>query len=113
MATVAGIGIGLFILAFVWALCFFLCLAFSRAQGAVANAGIGFVLLAIILTVILWFFPRGEPSAEERYTVFDSLYIARMTIISFCGVMMAVGGVLMVVFHVFEPQKAVVLKRIR
>ena len=113
MATIAGIGVGLFVLAFVWALCLFLCVAFSRAQGAIANAGIGLILLAVVLTLILWFFPRGPPSAEEQYTVYDSMYMARTAIISICGIMVAVGGALLVVFHVFDPQKAVVLKRMR
>ena len=113
MATVAGIGIGLFILAFIWALCLFLCIALSRAQGVIANAGIGLILLAIILTVVLWFFPRGSPSAEEQYTVYDSMYMTRTAIISICGIMVAVGGALMVVFHIFEPQRATVLKKMR
>ncbi len=35
----SGIGVGLFILAFVWVLALFVCVAFSEAQGGLANAG--------------------------------------------------------------------------
>lgn len=41
----SGIGVGLFLLAFIWVLALFVCVAFSRAQGGLANAGASFLVV--------------------------------------------------------------------
>ena len=110
---IAGIGAGLFILAFVWVLSIFLCIVLSRARGAMASAGIGVILLAIIVTVTLWFFPRGPDTMTDQTIIYDYYGIGRTALVSCCGIMILVGLVLLVFFHVFEPQKAIVLKQLK
>ena len=80
MATVAGLGIGLIILAVVWVLCIFTCIALTRAQGAIAYSGVAAVLVALLLTIILWFFPRGPESATQDYIIYDGYFIPRYNI---------------------------------
>lgn len=111
MATVGGIGVGLIILAVIWVLCLLSCIVLSRAQGAIANAGIASVLVAIIITLILWFFPRGPDDEEKDYTVYDDMYQARTAIISILGIMLAIGLVLAGLFHSFDLQRAVYIKK--
>lgn len=113
MATVAGIGIGLFILAFVWALCIFMCIAFSRAQGNLAYAAVGFILIAIILTLILWFMPRGEPPPEESYIKYDEMYVKRTVLISFVGIGVLLGLAFWLFIHICEEQRTGPLKKMR
>ena len=113
MVRVLGIGVGLFILAFIWVVCIFMCVTLSRAQGAIANAGVGTILLAVVITLILWFFPRGPLTDQTDYTVYDYTSIERNALISCCGIMLAVGLVLLVLFHVFDTQRAAPLKKIR
>jgi amino acid transporter len=113
MATVGGIGIGLFVLAFVWALCIFLCIAFSRAQGGVAFAAVGFILIAVILTLVLWFMPRGAPPPEESYIKYDDMYVSRTVLISFVGIFAFLGLAFWTFLHFFEAQRTDRLKKMR
>lgn len=113
MARVAGIGIGLFILTFIWVVSLFMCIAFSRAQGGIANAGIGTVFLAIVVTLVLWFFPRGDDTGIEDYAIYDDYYNGRTALVSMAGIVLAVGLFFVLINHYFEPQKAIVLKKLR
>lgn len=106
MAQIAGIGVGLFILAFIWVFTIFLFLVFSRAQGAVANLGIGLMILSLIVTLTLIFLPRGPVEEGNRFVIYDNYVIGRTVLVTLAGIMVAVGLVLVVVFHLFEPQLA-------
>ena len=110
MATIVGIGVGLFILIFIWVISLFLCVALSRAQGSIANAAVGIVLVAFVLTLVLWFFPRGLGNIGEDFVIYDYNYNTRTAIVSSCGVMLIVGLVILVPLHCFEAQLATPLK---
>lgn len=113
MTRIAGIGVGLFILAIIWVICLFSCLALSRAQGGLANAGIGAVLLAVILTLILWFFPREGTDVVQDYVLYDHYGIGRTILISILGIFLFIGLLAIVVFHVFEPLRTDRLKKLK
>ena len=113
MALVAGLGVGLFILAFLWVLCLFICIGLSRAQGAMSYLGIVAVLVAIIVSLILWFLPRGPDTTAATGIVYDYTYAGRLAIVICTGIMLLVGLVAYVFLHVFEQHQAVVIKKTR
>ena len=111
MATIGGVGVGLVILATIWIISLFMCVAFSRSQGAISYAGIAAVLVALLLTIILWFFPRGEDLDQLDYVIYDDMFIPRVTLISVSGFILLVGLVMLLLTHGFEPQTARVLSK--
>ncbi len=113
MATILGIGVGIFVLAFVWVLCLFICVAVSRAQGGIAYAGIGTIIVAIVITLVLWFLPRGDPPIEDQFIKFDEMYVPRTVLISMCGIFLFLGLVFYTFLHVFEQQRAGPLKKLK
>ena len=113
MATVAGIGIGLFILCFLWVTAFLLCVTLSKAEGALGNLGTIAVIASIIITLILWFFPRDDGSGTDDNIIYDWNGFGRITMACFCGIMLLVGLIMMMLFHSFEPQRAEALKRLK
>ncbi|XP_069750587.1 transmembrane protein 218 isoform X2 [Narcine bancroftii] len=62
---VMGVGPGIFILAVIWVLCLLICNLLSRSGGMISRLSIVLVfLLALILTLILIFFPRAKETPE-------------------------------------------------
>ena len=110
MATIGGIGVGLFILIFIWVVCLFLSVALSRAQGAISNAPLGIILFAIIITLTLLLFPRGPADTVEDYTKYDDTYQYRTAIVSVCGIFLFLGLIMLVPMHLFEQLLARPLK---
>lgn len=107
----ATLGPGLIILAVIWIFCIVLCLVLARAQGPIAYAGLGAILVAIIVTLVLWLMPRG-PEADSQYIVYDYTYIPRTILISICGILLLVGLVVAGIFHVFDQKRAMPLKHL-
>ena len=113
MATIAGIGIGLFILAVLWVLAIFLCLALSRAQGNISYAGFAAVLVAIVVTLVLGFFPRGPDGELEDVVIYDHTVVGRLTLVSLCTLMALVGFFVFFSDHLVSPREARPLKKIK
>ena len=109
MALVAGIGAGIFILAFIWVVSLFLYFVLSRASGSLSYGGIGAILLAILVTIILWFFPRGTDPSED-YTIYDDIAIGRTILIVISGLMLCVGSSALGALYIFDPLQAEVLR---
>ena len=109
MATVGGIGVGLLILIVIWVFTLTFGIILSRAQGAVAFGSIGLVLLAVVITLILAFLPRGPPEIGKDYIIYDDSYMVRTAMASVIGIM-AFFGVCSLVIHLFDPQLATPLK---
>ncbi|KAI6215923.1 hypothetical protein M3Y94_00442000 [Aphelenchoides besseyi] len=59
---VSGLGIGVILLSTIWGIGLFCCLLFSRRQGI--QSGLKFVVIALIPTLILWFWPRNQCDTE-------------------------------------------------
>ena len=112
MTKVAGIGVGLFILTFIWVLALILCLSLSKARGAIANLGGASVVIAILLTIILWFIPREDIYNNESNIIYDYHALGRNILLSFFGLFLLIGLMLLLIFHGFEPQRAESLKKI-
>jgi len=103
------LGTGFIILIVVWIICILLCLVFSRCEGSAAYVGIVCILVAIIVTLVLWFYPRDVP-ADKTYVAYDNTSVLRVAVVSLLGVMLLVGGVVVVLFHVFDEHRATALK---
>ena len=100
------LGTGIIILAVLWSVALLLAVTLSRLDGAISYAGIGAVIVVLIITLILWFIPRGPDPNYKDYVVYDSMYIGRTALISFCGVMLLVALIMFALTHLFEPQVA-------
>jgi uncharacterized membrane protein len=104
-----AIGAGFIILAVVWILAFIICIVFSRSQGPLAYVGIIVILAAVVLTLVLWFYPRG-PQTSQPYIVYDYTYISRTVIVSICGIMLFFGILAAVFFHIFDQRRGTPIK---
>jgi cytochrome bd-type quinol oxidase subunit 2 len=103
------IGAGFIVLIVVWVIAALFCIIFSRAEGPLAFAGFGFILAAAIVTIALWFYPRG-PLSTEQYVVYDYTYIPRTVLVSVCGGMLFIGLIVVAIFHVFEQHRGTPVK---
>jgi len=105
----AVLGTGFIILVVVWVICIVLSVVFSRFEGSLAYAGIVFILIAIIITLILWFYPRDTPP-DKTYVPYDNMSVVRTAVVSVLGVMLLIGAIVVAVFHVFDEHRARPLK---
>lgn len=105
----ATLGPGLIILAVIWIACILTCLILARAHGAIAYAGLGLIVVAVIVTLILWLLPRG-PAPDNLYIVYDYTYIPRTALISICGILLSGGFIVVAIFHLFDQRRAMPLK---
>ena len=101
------LGTGFVVLVVVWVVCLVLCIAFSRLDGAASYAGIVAILAAVVVTLALWFHPRGHaPAAAETRATHDSASVVRNAVVSVLALMLVVGVVVVGVFHVFDERRA-------
>ncbi|KAI8500699.1 hypothetical protein Bbelb_215170 [Branchiostoma belcheri] len=104
MARVLGVGTGLFLLAVIIVLTLFLCIAFTKAGGALKNVAVGIVALAVITTVILVVLPRQPETAAEQATVItDDMVIPRTVLLVFMVIFALLALVFLVIFDYVEP----------
>jgi len=99
------LGAGFIILAVVWVISILLCIVFSRFEGSVAYIGTLCILLAIIVTIVLWFYPRTT-EVEETDVILDETTLLRTALISMLGVMLFVGAVVVAAVQAFEQHHA-------
>ncbi|XP_052795787.1 transmembrane protein 218-like [Mya arenaria] len=110
--TIMGIGLGLFLIILVWVLALFLCIAFSRATGALSNVGIALILVAILFSIILLVLPR-EDFSQPSTKIYDYSVIYRSLLIAGCALFLVIGLVAYLVTHAMEPVYAKTLRRIK
>jgi len=103
------VGPGFILLVIIWILCILLCIIFSRFEGSVAYAGILCVIAAVIITLALWFHPRGV-APDETHVIYDQTYLRRTLIVSVLGVMLFVGMIVVAALHVFDQRRPTPLK---
>jgi len=101
----AMLGVGFIILVTVWTICVVLCIILSRWEGPTAYLGTLCILVAIIITIVLWFYPR-EKVIVEPDIVYDKMYIVRIGLVSALGVMLSLGIVVVCIFHIFDQHYA-------
>ncbi|XP_071958535.1 transmembrane protein 218-like [Antedon mediterranea] len=85
MALILGVGVGLFILAFVWALAIFSCILCARTS--LQNAAAGIFILAAFLTVTLILWPKLPAIPEpEEIKVTDQNFWGRLVLQCIMGI---------------------------
>ncbi|XP_076457627.1 transmembrane protein 218-like [Babylonia areolata] len=115
MARVMGVGVGLFLIAFVWAICIFLCLVLTRASTNISKLGPVLILVAGLFTIILVVIPRDPqfPTEDEQAVVYDYSIIYRSVIIAVLSLFILIGLVMYLIKHAMEPVYAKRLRRLR
>ena len=90
-AQIAGIGVGLFILAVIWASALLLCFTLSRANSNISWAGFGAIVAALVITIVLAVLPRGTDVVEEDIIVYDAYIIGRLMLVAVSALFALVG----------------------
>ncbi|XP_064616585.1 transmembrane protein 218-like [Liolophura sinensis] len=106
MARVLGIGVGLFVLAFFWALAVIVALLLSRAKGAASYGSFGVIAAVGLLTVILVFIPREPQSPDEdedAFKIYDYTIVYRTCLLVACALCLIGGFVVYVIGHLPNP----------
>ena len=85
------VGTGFIILAVLWIISVVLFVILSRASDGGMFAGFGILILALLITIILWVLPRGDASDEKDYIIYDYNYILRISVLVVTSVFLFVG----------------------
>ncbi|XP_029429985.1 transmembrane protein 218 [Rhinatrema bivittatum] len=106
--TVLGVGTGVFILALLWVLALLLCLLLSRASGLARVSIILIFFLALIVTLILLFFPRDTqtPTPVKEVQIVDTFFIGRYFLVSILSVIFLGSLFLLLIYHILDPISA-------
>ncbi|XP_019406200.1 PREDICTED: transmembrane protein 218 [Crocodylus porosus] len=103
--TIIGVGPGVFIVALLWVLVLLLCVLLSRASGFERFSVVLVFISALIITLVLWFFPRAsefpEPTTEMK--IVDTFFIGRYVLVSVLSLIFLGSLFLVLVYHVLEP----------
>ncbi|XP_006031929.1 transmembrane protein 218 [Alligator sinensis] len=103
--TIIGVGPGVFIVALLWVLVLLLCVLLSRASGFERFSVVLVFISALIITLVLWFFPRAsefpEPATETK--IVDTFFIGRYVLVSVLSLMFLGSLFLVLIHHVLEP----------
>ncbi|KAK7106587.1 transmembrane protein 218-like [Littorina saxatilis] len=115
MARVLGVGVGLFLIAFVWGICIFFCLLLTRASTGISKLGPVLIVVAGIFTGILVVIPREPqfPTEDEQAVIYDYSIVYRSVLVAVLAVFTVVGLVMYLVKHAMEPVYAKRLRRLR
>ncbi|XP_077360774.1 transmembrane protein 218 [Festucalex cinctus] len=110
--TVLGVGTGVFVIAVVWIVTFGLWMILLRASGSSKLGVLPIFLLAVIITLVLVFFPQSPttPSAFKEREIGDTLFIARYVLLALASVSFLIGLFMLLPFHFLEPSYAKVLR---
>ncbi|KAL2094343.1 hypothetical protein ACEWY4_009062 [Coilia grayii] len=102
---VFGVGTGVFLIALVWIVAFVLTMLLSRTTGIIKLAIVPVLLLALIITLILLFFPRGSevPSPVKEVQIVDTLFIGRYVLLSVVCVVFLAALFMLLPLHLLEP----------
>jgi len=103
------VGAGFVILIVLWTICILICIISTRCEGAVAYIGILCILIAIIITLGLWFHPRGEVR-EDKFIIYDQTYAGRTALVSVLGIVLFAGVIVFTIFHLFDQRRPCPIK---
>ncbi|XP_056400234.1 transmembrane protein 218 [Hyla sarda] len=104
-STVLGVGTGVFVIAVIWVVTLLTCVLLSRAAGTARFLSLSLFLLAVIVTLILIFFPRASetPSPEKEVQIVDTFFIGRYVLLSLISAIFLGSLFLSVVYYILEP----------
>ncbi|XP_040287049.1 transmembrane protein 218 [Bufo bufo] len=103
--TVLGVGIGVIVIAVIWVVTLLVCVLLTRASGAARLSSIALFFLAVIITLILVFFPRASetPSPEKEVQIVDTFFIGRYVLLSVISVVFLGSFFMALVYCLLEP----------
>ncbi|XP_075547963.1 transmembrane protein 218-like [Dermacentor variabilis] len=104
------VGIGVFILAVLWATCCLLCIFLSKTQGISRAAGV--FAGAVLATVLLLILPQGEGQKPKDSNVTDTLFIWRSALTVLLGICALASPMIMIKVHWSVPVQARSLNRL-
>uniref|UniRef100_A0A914EBT8 Transmembrane protein 218 n=1 Tax=Acrobeloides nanus TaxID=290746 RepID=A0A914EBT8_9BILA len=112
-ARIAGLGLGVIILTTLWAICLALFIIMSRRRGI--QSGFAYIVLALLITVILYFWPKHlcEPKAQIETSdsmKIDYLAIPRIVFIVILSILLIIMGINFVRLSLMNPVHAKPLK---
>ncbi|KAM4702622.1 transmembrane protein 218 [Rhinophrynus dorsalis] len=112
-STILGVGTGVFILAIIWVVTLLLSVLLCRASGKARFLVVLVFLLALIITLILVFFPRASqtPPPAKEIQIVDTFFIGRYFLISIMSVIFLGSLFLVIVYHILEPIYAKPLRK--
>ncbi|XP_042564427.1 transmembrane protein 218 [Clupea harengus] len=101
----SGVGTGVFLIALVWIVACALTILLSRTTGATKLGIVPVLLLAIIITLILLFFPRASevPSPVKEVEIVDNFFIGRYVLLSLVSVVFLAVLFMLLPLHLLEP----------
>ncbi|XP_078054974.1 transmembrane protein 218 isoform X2 [Mustelus asterias] len=111
--TIMGVGAGVFILATIWILLLLTCMLLSRSGGTISWLSIVFVFfLALIITLILIFFPRTKETPEPvtKDVIYDSFFIGRYSLLCVLIVALLLGLILLFPHYLLEHVEAKLIR---
>ena len=86
-----------------------MCLVFSRLEGSASYIGVLCILIAVVVTLVLWFYSRGDVS-DKKYVIHDNTYLLRTAVVSLLAIMLFVGIIVVIALHAFEQHRATPIK---
>ncbi|XP_066564088.1 transmembrane protein 218 [Amia ocellicauda] len=103
--TVLGVGPGVLLIVLVWIVALALCFLLSRAAGAAKFSVVPVFLLALVITLILIFFPRAPETASpvKEVVIVDTFFIGRYVLLACAGVIFLASLFTLLPLHVLEP----------
>ncbi|XP_072449183.1 transmembrane protein 218 isoform X2 [Chiloscyllium punctatum] len=111
--VVMGVGPGVFILAVVWVLSLLICMLLSRSGGVISWLSIILVFfLALMITLILIFFPRAKetPESVTEDVIYDRFFIGRYCLLCVLIVALLTGLILLFPHYIVEHVEAKLLR---
>ncbi|XP_072282600.1 transmembrane protein 218 isoform X2 [Pyxicephalus adspersus] len=103
--TILGVGTGVFVISVIWIVTLLLCVLLSRTSGTTRLLNVVFFLLALIVTLILVFFPRASETStpEKEFQIVDTFFIGRYVLLSVMSVIFLATAFLSLLYYLLEP----------
>ncbi|CAD5122424.1 DgyrCDS10852 [Dimorphilus gyrociliatus] len=112
MARVLNVGIGVFILAFIWAIALIAFVLVARSRSSAKSIGIGMIFLAIVITIILLLIPRGKVT-EDSNVVYDEFSGPRIASLVLGSIFILLGPIAWFLFYGLLPLRAINLRKLK
>ncbi|XP_029925645.1 transmembrane protein 218 [Myripristis murdjan] len=112
-STVLGVGTGVFLVSLVWILALLLGMMLLRASGSAKLGVVPVLLLALIVTLALVFFPRSSETTSpfKEIEIVDRFFIGRYVLLSVVSAVFLVALFMLVPHHFLEPVYAKPLRK--
>ncbi|KAM5140850.1 transmembrane protein 218 [Mantella aurantiaca] len=103
--AVLGVGTGVFVISVIWVVTLLLCVLLSRTSGAARLLGIVVFILAVVVTLILVFFPRATETSSpvKEFQIVDTFFIGRYVLLAVMSVIFLASGFLSLLYYMLEP----------